>query len=221
MGTVGGRPRGGHAPLPHLCTLTSSEWKKGTGITHKYRSGAEQKRAFKKSFLFTIDRTETATMRSGAFRKYLGIHPRLQISACWIILSNSGGDCVSLLPLCVSRGGGKGGGGENSGGVSSSFESSLHESCRGRKASNTFVFVEPLRFVSPVTDLQRRVAIDVLGTFNDGEVGEAKLICCLNQAHTTASHLQQHFTDPHRGRVLAAGHLHTFGHGEGLQSQDG
>lgn len=62
---------------------------------------------------------------------------------------------------------------------------------------------------SPPTDLQGRVALDVLGTFDDGEVGEAKLVRGLDQAHATAPHLQQHLADAHRRRVLAAGHLHT------------
>ena len=55
--------------------------------------------------------------------------------------------------------------------------------------------------------LQRRISLDVLGTFNDSEVGEAKLVCCLYQAHSIASHLQQHFPNPHRRRVFPKGHL--------------
>lgn len=80
---------------------------------------------------------------------------------------------------------------------------------RGGEKRETGVFVKARQLLSPVTDLQRRVALDVLGTFDDGEVGEPKLICGLNQAHTTPPHLQQHFTDPHWRRVFAAGHLHT------------
>lgn len=49
----------------------------------------------------------------------------------------SSGKGKSVWPLCDSRGGGRGGGGEKSGGWSSSFESSRHESFRGRKAWNT------------------------------------------------------------------------------------
>lgn len=57
------------------------------------------------------------------------------------------------------------------------------------------------------TRLQRRVSLDVLGTFEHGKVGEAQLVGRLDQAHPVAPHLQQHFTDPHRGRVLTHGHL--------------
>lgn len=80
----------------------------------------------------------------------------------------------------------------------------------GEKRENTCVFVKTTSVAfSPPTDLQGRVALDVLGTFDDSEVGEAKLVCGLDQAHTTTPHLQQHLTDAHRRRIFAAGHLHT------------
>lgn len=65
-----------------------------------------------------------------------------------------------------------------------------------------------------MTDLQGRVAHDVLGALDHGEVGEAELIRRLDQAHAAAPHLQQHVADPHRRRVLAAGHLRDSAGGE-------
>lgn len=60
------------------------------------------------------------------------------------------------------------------------------------------------------TYLKGQISIpsDVLGTFNDSKVGEAQLICRLDQAHPVASHLQQHLTNLHRRWVFAMGHLH-------------
>lgn len=69
-------------------------------------------------------------------------YPRLRIT-CWMISSFSGKNFGPTLPLYGSLGGGKGGGGVNSGGSSSSFESSLHDSFKGKHKFEYLQLVTP------------------------------------------------------------------------------
>lgn len=187
VGTVGGRQRGGRAPLTQLRTRWSSEWRRENGITPTYQTGAER---------WGRDRCLPQAAELHVVDNLIVFWERLWLSVAIVWWFSGGrhrrrrGELRRLVFLLV-------------------WQLPPRILQRG-KSVRTLAFSENhLGCVSPPTDLQGRVALDVLGTFNDGEVGEAKLVCGLDQAHTTTPHLQQHLTDPHWRRVFAAGHLHT------------